>query len=63
MASALTYLRSFKIAGFAAIDFIASFVILYYLAGARGVIGTVPLSVLVHWIFDIDTPLNSMVGL
>jgi hypothetical protein len=60
---ALEYLRSFKIAGFAVFDFVVSVIAMYYLAGMRGIAGTVPLSILAHWIFDVDTALTRAVGL
>jgi hypothetical protein len=67
--SIITQLRSHKVGPFATFDFIASFIgfhLLYpfvkkYISYERWIYAVVPLSVLIHIVFKIDTPLTAMV--
>lgn len=67
MVSIVSYLRSFKLGPFAAFDFIASYLVMYLLASTFGLntrklmLSVIPLSLLIHWVLEIDTPLTKSI--
>lgn len=66
MSLSLEYLRSFKVGGMAAFDWVASFVGMYVLGRMFGgnmwkvMVSVLPLSILFHVLFDVDTKLTRM---
>lgn len=66
MSLPLEYLRSFKVGGMAAFDWVASFVGMYVLGRMFGgnmwklMVSVLPLSILFHVLFDVDTKLTRM---
>lgn len=61
----ISYLRSFRVLGFAIFDFAASFIMMYLIAKYVGhteslLYATLPLSVLAHALVKQNTPLTQM---
>ena len=67
----ISYLRTFRIGPFAIFDFAASYLLIYFLAPYLQKLGlrltrsqmlwlTLPVSLVVHVLFGIDTPLTQM---
>ena len=66
MSLSLEYLRSFKVGGMAAFDWIASFIGMYFVAYIFGgsvlkaMVSVLPLSIIFHVLVDEDTKLTRM---